>query len=212
MSWNVEDPSRFGVILSDANGKILSFVEKPQTDVGSRAINAGHYIFNPSVIDRIQPVNTSIERKIFPEMASEGQLYVLPLQGFWLDIGTPSSFIEGISLFTKTPDHTLIDQSASIGAGTKIGPNVVIGPNVTIGTNSILKDCVIFQGSKIGNNVEIQNSIVGWYNKIGNQVKLTNLVVTGLDVSIGEGLHLDNSFVCPHKTITKVERQPTVYL
>jgi mannose-1-phosphate guanylyltransferase len=62
MSWDVEDPSRFGVILSDANGRISSFVEKPTTFVG-RSINAGHYIFEPSVISRVKPVLTSIERE-----------------------------------------------------------------------------------------------------------------------------------------------------
>ena len=70
MSWDVEDPSRFGVILSDEDGCITSFVEKPQTFVG-RSINAGHYIFEPTIIDRIKPVPTSIEREIFPKMAAE---------------------------------------------------------------------------------------------------------------------------------------------
>lgn len=131
MSWDVEDPSRFGVIISDENGKILNFVEKPTTFVG-RSINAGHYIFEPSILDRIPLQPTSIERETFPEMVKEGQLYVTPLNGFWADIGTPSSFIHGASLFLENEEKVLIGEKTIIGKNSKIGPNVVIGDNLKL--------------------------------------------------------------------------------
>ena len=67
----VEDPSRYGVILSDEKGMIKSFVEKPKVFISDK-INAGIYLFNTKIIDRI-PLNvkTSIERKIFPVLAAE---------------------------------------------------------------------------------------------------------------------------------------------
>lgn len=50
----VEEPSKYGVVVYDQNsGKISRFVEKPQVFVGNR-INAGIYMFNPSILDRIQ--------------------------------------------------------------------------------------------------------------------------------------------------------------
>lgn len=71
----VEEPSKYGVVCYDHNsGLIERFVEKPQVFVSNR-INAGLYIFNPSILDRIQPRPTSIEKEIFPVMAREGQLY-----------------------------------------------------------------------------------------------------------------------------------------
>ena len=65
----VKDPSRYGVILTDEKGKIKDFIEKPKEFIADK-INAGIYLFNTSIIDRI-PLNvkTSIERKIFPVMA-----------------------------------------------------------------------------------------------------------------------------------------------
>lgn len=71
---NVEDPTRYGVIVSKSNGQIERFVEKPQVFVSNK-INAGLYLFNTSVIDRIPMKPTSIEREIFPKMAEEGALY-----------------------------------------------------------------------------------------------------------------------------------------
>lgn len=50
-------------------------------------INAGLYVFNTSVIDRIEMKPTSIERVVFPKMAAEQDLYALTLEGFWMDIG-----------------------------------------------------------------------------------------------------------------------------
>ena len=50
----VEEPSKYGVVVYDeAGGKIERFVEKPQVFVGNK-INAGMYIFNSTILDRIE--------------------------------------------------------------------------------------------------------------------------------------------------------------
>ena len=86
MVTRVEDPSRYGVIVAKEDGQIERFVEKPTVFVSNK-INAGLYLFNVSMIDRIPLQPCSIEREIFPKMADDGQLYQLPLEGFWMDIG-----------------------------------------------------------------------------------------------------------------------------
>lgn len=86
MVTKVEDPSKYGVVVTDAKGEIERFVEKPTKFVSDR-INAGIYVFNTSMISRIPNEPTSIERIIFPKMAEEGELYAMDLPGFWMDIG-----------------------------------------------------------------------------------------------------------------------------
>lgn len=49
----VEDPSKYGVIVHEPNGEIIQFVEKPSVFVSNK-INAGLYLFNPSILDRIE--------------------------------------------------------------------------------------------------------------------------------------------------------------
>ena len=66
----VEDPSKYGVVVAEEDGRINSFVEKPTLYVSNK-INAGLYLFNISMIDRIPLKPTSIEREIFPKMASD---------------------------------------------------------------------------------------------------------------------------------------------
>src|SRR3989338_5604029 len=70
----VEEPSKYGVVVSHADGQIQRFVEKPKEWVGNQ-INAGIYLFNKEILDRIQPKPTSIEKEIFPQIAKEGKLY-----------------------------------------------------------------------------------------------------------------------------------------
>lgn len=207
MSWDVDDPSRFGVILSDESGAITNFVEKPQTFVGN-SINAGHYIFEPSIIDRIKPVPTSIEREIFPLIAADHKLYVMKLNGFWMDIGTPESFISCIPTFLKSSNTILKDKSAKIGENCHIGPNVVIGPDVTIGPCCNIQNAVIMKGAFIKKGACITNSIVGWKCRIGAWVHLSNLTVLGEDVTIKDMCILNGVKVCPHKSIDKSYLQP----
>ncbi len=66
----VLDPSKYGVVVAKEDGQIEKFVEKPSVFVSNK-INAGLYLFNTSIIDRIPLKPTSIEREIFPKMAAE---------------------------------------------------------------------------------------------------------------------------------------------
>jgi len=77
----VDEPSKYGVVVYSADtGKIERFVEKPQEYVSNK-INAGLYIFNVSILNRIQLRPTSIEKEIFPEMAAEADLFAMELKG-----------------------------------------------------------------------------------------------------------------------------------
>ena len=96
----VEDPSKYGVILSDKNMKILNFIEKPTKFVGDM-INAGIYIFNRKILNRIKPVPISLEREIFPAMCKDEDLYSFDLKGFWMDIGQPKDYMIGTKLYLQ---------------------------------------------------------------------------------------------------------------
>jgi mannose-1-phosphate guanylyltransferase len=211
MSWDVQDPSRFGVILSDENQRITSFVEKPTTFVG-RSINSGHYIFEPSVISRVSAVPTSIEREIFPQMASEGQLFVVPLEGLWMDIATPQGFLDSIPLFLEGEEKVLIDESAEIGPDCKIGPNVIIGPNVKVGPACCIQNSIVMAGSTIGTGTLIVDSIIGWNGKIGKWVRILSNSYFGEDVSVGDRLVVRQTIVLPHKSLNRNYIEPEIVL
>ncbi len=92
----VDDPSQFGVVPTDAAGRVLAFVEKPPPgEAPTDLINAGYYVLEPSVIDRVAVgVRVNIERVTFPAMVADGTLYARADDGWWLDVGTPERYIE----------------------------------------------------------------------------------------------------------------------
>jgi mannose-1-phosphate guanylyltransferase len=93
----VSDPSPFGVVPTRDDGAVAAFVEKPAPGrAPSNWINAGIYVLEPDVLARIpsgRPV--SIERETFPQLLEgRGQLYAQGSAAYWIDIGTPASFVE----------------------------------------------------------------------------------------------------------------------
>jgi mannose-1-phosphate guanylyltransferase len=90
----VEDPSAYGVVELDAEGRVLRFVEKPTPGTApSNLVNAGTYVLEPSVLDRIEPlVKVSIERTVFPAMAAAGTLYAMDTDDYWIDTGRPETY------------------------------------------------------------------------------------------------------------------------
>jgi len=68
----------------------------------SNKINAGLYLFNTSVIDRIENRPTSIEREIFPKMADDNKIFQMVLPGYWMDIGQPKDYLSGQTLHLQS--------------------------------------------------------------------------------------------------------------
>jgi mannose-1-phosphate guanylyltransferase len=201
----VEEPSKYGVIVHKPNhpSKIDRFVEKPVEFVGNR-INAGIYIFNPSVLKRIELRPTSIETETFPAICKDGQLHSFDLEGFWMDVGQPKDFLSGTCLYLSSlakhhpkmlvdpsapwvhGGNVMVDKTAKIGKNCRIGPNVTIGPGVVVGDGVRLHRCVLLENSKVKDHAWIKSSIVGWNSTIGKWARLENTSVIGDNVSIGD--------------------------
>ena len=213
---NVTEPSRFGVIVTDSNDKILQFVEKPQEYVGNR-INAGLYVFNKKFLDRVEAKPTSIEREVFPKMAADQELYAFPLEGFWADIDKPSEYIGGTRLFLdnlskhdisklastndKIEGNVIVDSSAKIEEGCIVGPNVVVGPGVIVKKGSRVKNSVLLEKCEVGEYSFIDGSIIGWKSKIGKWCRVENLSVIGEEVVVMDEVCIDANSICPFISI-----------
>ncbi|KAI8909257.1 nucleotide-diphospho-sugar transferase [Powellomyces hirtus] len=217
MTTPVEDPTKYGVVvLKEGTHLIDRFVEKPSVYVGNQ-INAGIYIFNPSMINRIQPKPMSIEKEVFPFMARDGQLHAMPLKGFWADVGQPKDFLIGSALYLNSVSqknagslksgegivgNVLAHASSKIGAKCVIGPNVVLGPNTIIGDGVRISNAVIMEGSTVRDNAYIADSIVGWSSSVGRWSRLEGVTVLGEDVHIADTIYVNGACVLPHKSVS----------
>lgn len=227
----VEEPSKYGVVVHKPNhpSRIDRFVEKPVEFVGNR-INAGMYIFNTSILDRIELRPTSIEQEIFPAMAADGQLHSFDLEGYWMDVGQPKDFLTGTCLYLSSlakkgsnllapstepyvyGGNVLIDPSAKIGKNCKIGPNVTIGPDVVVGDGVRLQRCVLMAGSKVKDHAWVKSTIVGWNSTVGKWARLENVTVLGDDVTIGDEVYVNGGSILPHKTIKSNVDVPAIIM
>lgn len=153
----VEDPSRYGVVRFGENDKILEFIEKPEKDAPSNWINAGCYALNPKIFDYIPPnKKVSIEREIYPDLATQKQLHGYRYTGKWIDIGVPADYLKADRILSDVPS---------------------IGKDTVIGRNTLIKDSIIWDHTSIGANTVIENTVIGSNCTIGNNVKITDAVL-----------------------------------
>ena len=211
----VSDPSKYGVVVVDADEKVERFVEKPQTFVGDR-INAGIYCLSPSVLNRIEDRPTSIEKETFPAICADSKLFAFTLPGYWMDVGQPRDYLTGLGLhlgslrrkggaeLTEGPGiegNVLIDPSAKIGTGCKIGPNVAIGKDCVIGDGVRIRDAVLLHRVTIKDHARVADSIVGWESSVGKWARVENKAVIGEDCHVADEVLLNGTIVLPHKEL-----------
>lgn len=184
----VDDPTSYGLVETDTDGKVIRFLEKPKPEeVTTDTVNAGAWLVEPEVM-RLVPQGTpfSFERNVFPELLSRGEpVYSYTSSGYWMDAGTPEKYLqlhrdllsgkssqykpsEGLS----APENAVIDPTAEISGPVVIGPNCSIGPQVklvgpvvigaggTIGEDCLIEDTVIWQNVRLEPMVRLKNSIL----------------------------------------------------
>jgi mannose-1-phosphate guanylyltransferase len=212
----VEDPSKYGVIISKENGEIERFVEKPQQWVGNK-INAGLYLLNVSVIDRIEMKPTSIEREIFPKMAADNNLFVYALDGYWMDIGQPKDYLIGMCMHLGSlrkrsagllaaagpgiRGDVLVHESAQIAPGAVLGPNVVVGPGCIVEEGARVVRSTLLQGVRVRAHALVSSSIVGWGSTVGQWARVEGSSVLGEDVQVADETIINGALVLPHKSL-----------
>lgn len=222
MVTRVEEPSKYGVVLANETGRIQRFVEKPSTYVGNK-INAGMYLFDTTVLDRIELKPTSIEKEVFPQMASEGVLFQHELPGYWMDIGQPKDYLTGMCLHLDSMSklnmealsvgeqffgNVLVDPSATIGKGCLIGPDVVIGANCVIEDGVRLSRSTLMRGVTVRANSWINSSIIGWESTIGRWCRIEGITVVGEDVQVKDEKFINGGMILPHKSISTSIAEP----
>lgn len=207
----VEDPSAYGLVETEPNGKVLRFREKPKpeelAELTTNTINAGIYVLEPSILDLIpKGENHSFEYNVFPDiLANEKPFYAFIMQNnYWRDLGTPESYLQAHHDFLSGKiknfefkksgnseiSHTaLVDKNSVIGADCIIKPNSrvinsVIGNGVHIEEKAIIENSVVWSHTRISNSAQIKNAIVGRSCFIGKNAIVNDGAVLGDKTSL----------------------------
>jgi mannose-1-phosphate guanylyltransferase len=161
----VDDPSAFGVVPTDADGRVLAFVEKPPPgEAPTNLINAGTYVLEPSVLELIPPgQRVSMERAIFPALVEAGSLYALASDDYWLDTGTPAKYLQA--------NLDLIDGESFVGAGAVVARDArvegsVISAGACVGAGAQVIASLVLPGAVVEEGAVVERSIVSADNVV----------------------------------------------
>ncbi|MGI9120736.1 MAG: sugar phosphate nucleotidyltransferase [Acidimicrobiales bacterium] len=194
----VDDPSSFGVVTTDGEGRVAAFVEKPAPgDVGSNSINAGYYVLEPHALERIPAgERVSIERETFPAMVAEGVVWAPSQEAWWIDVGTPERYLQAsLDLIDRQPGEANAISRNAISDIALVASNAVVtrsavGPGARIGRGAKVEDSVVFSRAIVGNGAVVKGSILGASVVVGAGAVVRDLSVLGNDVEIDDGAEL----------------------
>ncbi len=207
----VENPTAYGVVETDATGRVQRFVEKPSPDkVTSNMINAGIYILEPEVLTYLPSGKPSMfEYDLFPRLLELGQpILGFPSHDYWIDIGTPEKYLkahhdlllirhdESVSIEGKSQVHQsarlegpiLVADNCVIEAGAYLKGPVVLGPGCRIGGGELIEDSVLWEGVLVS-EVHLRRCIVGSGARLNGHQLLEGCIL-GDRVVIDEKSHL----------------------
>ena len=219
----VPDPTRYGLVRLANGGRVSGFLEKPRPEeIDTDLINAGLYVLEPDVLDLVPAGKAvSIEREVFPRLVEDGTLYGLALPGYWLDVGTPESYLQAhrdvLERNVETgvgqalgPEYVSVDPTAQVSPHARLVPPVLVGPRAilaagarvvslavigegaTVGEGAIVEDAVVGAGARVGERAHVQGSLLGESATVGADCEVRNLSVVGPSATLGEGNMLDH--------------------
>jgi mannose-1-phosphate guanylyltransferase len=221
----VADPSAFGVVPTDDDGRVRAFVEKPPRDEApTNEINAGTYVLEPSVLDRIpEGGRVSIERETFPAMVRDSGLFARSDDSYWLDTGTPAAYLEANfdylnhkrgpivrPLLADRGDGVLLAGESDVD-GEVAAPSVlfagcviesgariersILGPGTVVSSGARVVDSVLMGGCHVAADAKVAGSVMGPRSIVGQRGDVRAVSVLGADAVVSSGTLVDGERV-----------------
>ncbi len=226
----VDSPLEYGVVITDQQGRITKFLEKPSWgEVFSNKVNTGIYILEPQVLSFFEPGQIfDFSKDLFPRLLADGQpLFGYVAQGYWCDIGNLEQYqqahfdvlagrarvdipgalwgpgqgqVPGQGIWLG--QNTQVDQTAEIKERVVVGDNCYIGPGVQIGSDCIIGDNVVIEEqASLKRSIILENCHIGKKAQLRGAI-LANQVQAQSNVSIFEGAVVGDACILgPHSRI-----------
>ncbi len=221
----VDDPSRYGVVVTDDEGRVQAFVEKPSKETApSNLINAGIYLYERDVLAHIparQPY--SVERGLYPHLLKIGApFYALAFPNdYWLDIGKLEHYLQSnFDLLTRKAPLPVPGSETQpgvwLGEGVQIAPTAKIQPPILLGDG-----CCVGEGAKVGPLVVLGNGVKVRQKAVVREAVLWDECIVGdgatvvrcvlgsqCEVMAGFRVEPDRAYGCGERIGESVAREP----
>ncbi len=198
----VPDPSAFGLVPVDVDGRVQAFLEKPSAEEAwvTDLINAGVYVLEPSVLDHVpagQP--SSFERNLFPSLLGSGApVYGHEVQGYWRDLGTPIAYLSAQADLlegrlnlpvggTERGRSQWFADTAEIQEGAVLRGPVLVGPDAQVESEGrVFGPSVLGPRTTVAGGARVERSVLLTGSRIERGAKVSDSIV-GADVVVGSG-------------------------
>ena len=216
----VADPRAFGLVPTDAGGRVLTFLEKPETpeQIVTDQVNAGCYVFTRSVIDTIPYGRVvSVERETFPGLLASGAfLRGVVNSSYWLDLGTPAAFVKGSADLVRglvdspalpgAPGQALVLPGAVVDPQAVLSSGTVVCEGAVVEAGAVVEGSVVLPGARVAAGALVHRSVVGTDAVIGAGSTVLEAVVgdraeVGPDNQLPPSLRLDCGVRLPAQAV-----------
>jgi len=186
----VEDVEHFGIVITNEDGLIKSFQEKPRPEEAlSRVANTGIYVFEPEIFKYI-PAGQFYDfgKQVFPHLVKAGcPFYGVTVDGYWCDVGNIETYrqahadiltgkvrvsIEGRLLSSENGGKVLQGEGVQFGKNVSLTGSVVIGSGCSIGDNVAISDSVIWNDTIIEDHSTIQGAVIGANCRVSSSINI----------------------------------------
>lgn len=208
----MENPLPYGIVITDENGQIVRFLEKPSWgEAFSDTINTGIYILEPSALDLIPAgKNFDFSQDLFPLMLKRKMaLYGKVMDGYWRDIGNLNEYQRvhddlfdgrlapglGDAVVSDGLDKLFRGKNVIVGDDVELTGHVILGDDVHIDSRARLHNCSIGERTQIGADVELKNSII-WSDSVIGEKTIMNRAIVCRNTILGRNVQLlDNAII-----------------
>ncbi len=182
------EPMEYGLVLTDGEGRVTGFIEKPSADrIYTDLVNTGIYMLSPRVLERIPAFSPcDFGSELFPELLERGaRIFGRSDSGYWSDVGSCAAYLRTSIDFLKD-GGSFVSPDAHVADGCSVGRGCVIGGGSRIGKGSVI-DRSIVDGAFVDRGCRIEGSIICAGAAVGANCSLSDGCVVGDGAVIGAG-------------------------
>jgi mannose-1-phosphate guanylyltransferase len=212
----VPDPTPYGLVELESDGRVRRFIEKPSpSQITTNTINAGFYVIDRALIARMPAGRVvSIEREFFPGLLADA----VPFFGwvddhYWLDIGSPAKYRQGqhdllmgtlrvpiapaLAAARPSSDEagrvispSLIGAGTHLAPGSRVGPGAVLGEGCVVGPGAVVEGATLWDRVEVGKGAVLRDCIVASGARIGAGAVVGPGVVLAAGATVPDGADL----------------------
>jgi NDP-sugar pyrophosphorylase family protein len=208
----VDDPSAFGVVVTDEAGRVVEFVEKPpEGEAPADTVSAGIYLLTPEALAPFPEGPLSMERVVFPSLAEAGRLHAIVTEGSWFDIGSSELYVTAHGYVISGVCRVHVPEP-----GTEHGPGRLagkvkgfawVGEGAVVEEGATVEDGIVLPGATVRSGATVSRSVIGWGADVAEGAEVSAFSLVGEEASVGprcevRGIRVAPGVKLPERAVT----------